>query len=175
MLLIHVFAPAWDQNLPREKQFEGTIPLFTKPSVPYPLVSINPTSSSRNTGGTFADVLKSEAAKNKSLKINHAALQRVMNTDGSLKQIDGKQAGRRMEGSILDIPFEHSLWRSSNTILGSELIPFLMEALLRHTSRLSGWSTLLIADLGWISATQLIRSRARCVSSIRTEEDFSCT
>lgn len=40
---------------------------------------------------TFADVLQTEAAKNKSLKIDHAALQRVMNHDGSLKQVDGEQ------------------------------------------------------------------------------------
>lgn len=31
-----------------------------------------------------------EAKKNKSLKIDHAALQRAMNTDGSLKCMDGK-------------------------------------------------------------------------------------
>lgn len=39
---------------------------------------------------TFADVLQTEAAKNKSLKIDHTALQRVMNQDGSLKQVDGE-------------------------------------------------------------------------------------
>lgn len=49
-------------------------------------------SSLKSTGETFADVLKTEAAKNKSLKINHAALQRVMNNDGSLKRIDGEHS-----------------------------------------------------------------------------------
>lgn len=49
---------------------------------------------------TFADVLQTEAAKNKSLKIDHAALQRVMNHDGSLKQIDGERGVTAREFDI---------------------------------------------------------------------------
>lgn len=47
-------------------------------------------SSVKNGGDTFAEVLQTEAAKNKSLKIDHLALKRVMNLDGSLKKIGGE-------------------------------------------------------------------------------------
>ena len=53
--------------------------------------------SSRTGTETFGEVLQSEAAKNKSLKIDHAALQRVMNLDGSLKQIGGEKIKNKNE------------------------------------------------------------------------------
>lgn len=55
-------------------------------------------SGSLKTGNeTFGQVLQIEAAKNKSLKIDHAALQRVMNLDGSFKQIGGERSGNGWE------------------------------------------------------------------------------
>ncbi|CAM9900986.1 unnamed protein product [Laminaria digitata] len=54
---------------------------------------------------TFADVLQTEAAKNKSLKIDHAALQRVMNHDGSLKQVDEDDAMEEVfEDNLAPLP-----------------------------------------------------------------------
>lgn len=62
-----------------------------------PWVSI---SGSMKTGNeTFGEVLQIEAAKNKSLKIDHAALQRVMNLDGSFKQIGGERSGNGWGGA----------------------------------------------------------------------------
>lgn len=62
----------------------------TSASPPLPSREID-VRSTKTGGETFADVLQTEAAKNKSLKIDHAALQRVMNMDGSLKQLNGER------------------------------------------------------------------------------------
>lgn len=43
---------------------------------------------------TFQDRVLEEADRSKSLKIDHAALQRVMNVDGSLKHVDGESVER---------------------------------------------------------------------------------
>lgn len=62
-------------------------------------------SSKANTGGTFGDAISAEVARSKSLKIDHAALQRVMNVDGSLKQIDGESARGAASGCYSKPPW----------------------------------------------------------------------